>query len=250
MTARKAMSHRKLYELIRREISDGAFELGTFLPTEEQLCATHAASRYAVREALKQLEEEGMIARRRGSGTTVISHSPVHLFRHGVRSLADLMNYANSTHMKWYDDDAVTTSGLLARQLGCDEGRQWQRLRGVRYEDNGAVLGLVEAYIDTSVAHVENFESLKHVTVQHYIEVQFGISTAVLSQDIMAITLNPREAELLRDHSGASSLRIIRRYTSRSGLIYLISVNSYRSRDFVYNLRTELYPTPKETDGA
>lgn len=240
MTARKAMSHQKIYELIRGQIAEEAFELGAFLPTEEQLCAEYDASRYAVREALKRLEEEGMISRRRGSGSTVVSHSPVHMFRHGVRSLADLMNYATSTHMVWREMEVITTSGLLARQLGCDEGRQWQRLRGIRYEDNGAVLGLVEAYIDTSLARVDDFDELDGGTVQNYIERKFGISTAILSQDIMAITLSPREADLLRDHAGASSLRIIRRYTSGAGLIYLISLNSYRSRDFAYNLRIEI----------
>lgn len=223
-----------------RQIAGGEFDLGALLPTEEQLCEIHGASRYAVREAMRQLEENGMIARRRGSGTTVISHSPVQMFRHGVRSMADLLAYATTTHMDWRDNDSVTTSGLLARMLGCDEGRQWQRLRGIRYEENGAVLGLVEAYIDVSIATVGNVEDLKGGSIHQYILDHYGVSTAVLSQDIMAISLNPREASDLHDHAGASSLRIIRRYTSHSGIIYLISLNTYRARDFVYNVRTEL----------
>ncbi|MGN6691262.1 MAG: GntR family transcriptional regulator [Sphingopyxis sp.] len=240
MSSRKATNHHIIYELIHKAIASGEHAVGTLLPTEEQYCATHDASRYAVREALKRLEEDGMVARRRGSGTTVTSLSPVHTYRHGVRSMADLMNYAKSTHMKWLDDEHILTSGLLARQLGCDEGRGWQRLRGVRYEDNGATLGLVEAYIDTSIASVDDIEALNGGPVHSYIEERFGLTTAALSQDILAKALTPREAELLHDQHNAASLRIIRRYTSRTGLIYLISVNTFRSRDFVYNFRIEL----------
>lgn len=240
MSSRKTINHQKIYELIREGIGAGAYPVGTLLPTEEQYCATHDASRYAVREALRRLEEDGMVARRRGSGTTVTSQSPVHTYRHGVRSMADLMNYAKSTHMAWLDDEHIVTSGLLARQLGCDESREWQRLRGIRYEENGAILGLVEAYIDASIASVEDIGALNGGPVHAYIENRFGLTTAALSQDILAKALSPREAELLHDQSNAASLRIIRRYTSMTGLIYLISVNTFRSRDFVYNLRIEL----------
>lgn len=239
MSKRRTVNHREIYELIHGRIAAGEFELGELLPTEEQLCATHDASRYAVREGLRRLEEDGMIARRRGHGTTVISSTPVHTFRHGVRTLADITSYATSTHMEWLDDEKISTSGLLARELGCDEGRAWQRLRGVRYEESGAILGLVEAYIDVSIATVE-IGALNGGPVHRNIEKNFGLTTAVLSQDILAKQLTPREAELLRDQPGAATLRIIRRYTSMSGLIYLISVNTYRSRDFVYNLRIEL----------
>lgn len=239
MAKRNLTRHQDIYERVRARIVDGEFALGALLPAENQVCDAYCASRYAVREAFKRLEEEGMIARRRGHGTTVTSRSPVHTYRHGIRSLADLMNYATSTHMEWLDDDRISISGLLARHLGCDEGRIWQRLRGVRYEENGTILGLVEAYIDASIASVENIGDLNNGPVHRHIEKKFNLTTAALSQDIIAKQLSPYEAGLLRDQAGAATLRIIRRYTSMTGIVYMISVNTFRSRDFVYNLRME-----------
>jgi DNA-binding GntR family transcriptional regulator len=67
-----------------------------------------------------------------------------------------------------------------------------------------------------------------------------SVAQGGLSQDIRARTLTPQEAELLDDRPGAGSLQIIRRYFDAANQIYLISINNYRSHEFVYNLRLQL----------
>ena len=56
---------------LRQAIARGTFRPGTQLPTEAELCQMLGVSRTVVREALRVLEEDGLVARRHGVGTFV-----------------------------------------------------------------------------------------------------------------------------------------------------------------------------------
>jgi len=50
---------------LRKEIVDGVYPVGSQLPTEHQLCQRFDVSRYTVREALRRLREDNLVATRR-----------------------------------------------------------------------------------------------------------------------------------------------------------------------------------------
>src|SRR5687768_9177032 len=60
----------QIRNILIRRLSE-AYAPGDRFPTEQQLCVEFDVSRETVREALAGLEREGLIARRRGSGTAV-----------------------------------------------------------------------------------------------------------------------------------------------------------------------------------
>jgi GntR family transcriptional regulator len=62
----------QLREIIEEET--GKLGSGEQLPSEAQLCETYGVSRTVVRQALGDLENEGVIVRRKGRGTFVASH--------------------------------------------------------------------------------------------------------------------------------------------------------------------------------
>jgi GntR family transcriptional regulator len=59
---------------LRQAITQGTFRRGSQLPTEAELCQMLGVSRTVVREALRVLEEDGLVARRHGIGTFVRDH--------------------------------------------------------------------------------------------------------------------------------------------------------------------------------
>jgi len=59
---------------LRKAITSGTFRPGSQLPTEAELCEMLGVSRTVVREALRVLEDEGLVARRHGVGTFVRNH--------------------------------------------------------------------------------------------------------------------------------------------------------------------------------
>lgn len=228
-----------IYDRLRGQIEAGDFAIGAGFPTEEQLCATHDVSRYALREALQRIEKEGFIRRRRGAGSTVLSRVPTNVFRHAVGSRADLLSYAHATRMRWERWSQISTDGPLARLLGCDELREWTVIDGIRFDDDGAPLGLVRAHVDPGRASIPPGTDFGG-PLYEWLEQRFALKPVTLSQDVRAKSLSATEAEALGEATGASSLQIIRRYFDAGSAIYFISVNTYRARDFVYNMRLQL----------
>lgn len=74
---------------LRRAIETGIYGEGDQLPPERQLAASFHAARSTIRRALDQLERAGLVSRRLGSGTFVISSGPV---THAAGDLADLIS--------------------------------------------------------------------------------------------------------------------------------------------------------------
>lgn len=64
--------HRQLANIIREAIDSGEYPVGGLLPSEDTLGKKHKVSRSTVRLALNTLRQQGLIAVRVGSGSTVL----------------------------------------------------------------------------------------------------------------------------------------------------------------------------------
>lgn len=110
--ARQASAAERAILGLRRRLASGSLSAGDRLPSEPKLAEELGVSRVSTRTALAQLESEGLISRRRGSGTYVNSVRPL------VRSL----------HQNVGADQLITSMGHVAgvsemswRQSGADE---------------------------------------------------------------------------------------------------------------------------------
>lgn len=65
-----------MYAQILLQLSTGRYNIGDRLPTEKELAKMFNVSRPVVREALKHLQNDGLIDARRGSGTFVLRLPP------------------------------------------------------------------------------------------------------------------------------------------------------------------------------
>lgn len=63
----------QLVGIIKRNIAGGVLKPGDMLPSEAEICEEFKVSRSTVRQALGDLEAEGLITRRRGKGTYISS---------------------------------------------------------------------------------------------------------------------------------------------------------------------------------
>lgn len=63
--------HKKLYEILRKHISDGIYKEGDLLPSENELCQVYEMTRPTVRQALASLANEGYIRKYQGKGSIV-----------------------------------------------------------------------------------------------------------------------------------------------------------------------------------
>ena len=65
--------YQDLAKSLRNAIESGEYETGSRLPTTPELCSIYGVSNTTVKKALDELEDLGLIARRRGSGIYVKS---------------------------------------------------------------------------------------------------------------------------------------------------------------------------------
>ena len=71
ITIQRLPQYRKLYEMLRKQITDGVYTEGDILPSENELCAIHKLTRPTVRHALDTLVNEGYIKKHQGKGSIV-----------------------------------------------------------------------------------------------------------------------------------------------------------------------------------
>jgi DNA-binding LacI/PurR family transcriptional regulator len=67
----RAPKYKRIYLELRKSLTDRVYRPGNKMPSESELVERFGASRPTVRRALAQLESEGLIERRMGSGTIV-----------------------------------------------------------------------------------------------------------------------------------------------------------------------------------
>ena len=89
-------------DILRKEIAQGVFRDGQTLMTEEELRMRFNVSRQTVRQAIALLEDDGLVDRRRGSGTYV---------RHGPRRRMQGTLHVGVAPATWLIASTSTTPG-------------------------------------------------------------------------------------------------------------------------------------------
>ncbi|OGV67750.1 MAG: hypothetical protein A2283_12375 [Lentisphaerae bacterium RIFOXYA12_FULL_48_11] len=77
--------HRKLRDILCKDIYTGKYPDGAFLPAEREMAKKYGVSRVTVRGTLARMEQEGLISRRQGDGTRI------HLRTSGFQSDMDII---------------------------------------------------------------------------------------------------------------------------------------------------------------
>jgi DNA-binding GntR family transcriptional regulator len=101
--------HRKVYEILRKHITDGVFAEGDLLPSENELCTVHMVTRPTIRKALDKLASEGYIVRHQGKGSIV----------KGVPKGVGILSMTGTT-------SAIGKGNLLTRIIVKPEIRKWE----------------------------------------------------------------------------------------------------------------------------
>jgi DNA-binding GntR family transcriptional regulator len=69
--SRSIPQHKKLYEILRKHITEGIYREGDLLPSENELCQLYGMTRPTVRQSLSTLANDGFITRHQGKGSIV-----------------------------------------------------------------------------------------------------------------------------------------------------------------------------------
>ena len=122
----------QLLTILRRRIGAGTYDDG--FPTDAQLAEEFELSRHTVREAVRRLQDEGVVARRRGVGTFV-SHEVIEQSVGAIYSLFRSIEAQGREQRSDLLDLSTTRDGTVAARLDRPDGAELVRVERLRRVD-------------------------------------------------------------------------------------------------------------------
>lgn len=237
MSPRAQPRYVALADALRADIGSARMRPGDPLPTEAQLTARFGVSRFTVREALRTLASEGLIQRRRGSGTVVAAGRPA--LRQALADTAALLQYAAASSFRISPPVPVTLRPGIAALLQRPPGEPWLHIRGLRVMDGAAEpVAVTDAFLHPRFAPVASHLESGRETLFAQLERLAGIRIGRVTQEIQAVSATAAEAEALAIRKGAACLRIIRHYFAETGDLVEISCSVHPGARFSYMVET------------
>ncbi len=231
----------QLKELLGTRITSGQWAPGDMLPTEEQLQEQYAVSRSTVRQALRELELEGRIARHQGRGTFVsrrkISHGPEPRFSLTMA----LRQQGIEPGWRLLSADWLPASAEVAEQLALDPGTPVFTLRRLRLA-NDEPIGYHLAHVSPLAAHALDRARLDQGGSLDYLRGDGTLNDSTAERVIEAIPAPDDVARLLDTERGAPLLLIRRQVRAREGEVLELLQAMYRGDRFQYFIGAQLAP--------
>ena len=209
------------------EIASKLYPVGARFPVEHALQDRFGVGRHTVREALKILTEQGLLGRRRKTGTVVLAHQQVEHYVHSLRDLRGLFDFARDTRL------AIRHEGFASVRLGLPGpeallNTRWLRIAGVRStKADGRPLCWSEILIPEDFAP-DRAEIRRGVEAVYAVVMrQRNLKLAYVEQTISATQLPGGLAGLLEAEPATAALLVRRRYVAHTGATFEVSHNTY-----------------------
>lgn len=196
----------QLKKLLAEEIESGRWEPRERLPSEPAICTHFDISRTTVRQALAELEAEGMICREKGRGTFVAEQ----------RSSGWLLQSSHG----FYDEAVRAGHSVTSRVLRCDvnplpqwaldalrlaDGAEGVTLERLRWVDDRLVMYVV-THLPVDLADAVLAADLKSGSLYHTLEERKGITVVGGRRVVEAVVARDELAPLLEVERGAPLL--------------------------------------------
>jgi GntR family transcriptional regulator len=203
-----------LYEIVRRYVSEaivmGKWVPGTVLPGEEALAHSFGVAVGTVRRALTDLTREGLLTRRRKTGTVVTGRAPHHSLRSFYQYFR--LHGADGSLVRSTPKVLSVKVGLASdtekKQLGLKVGAHVIRIHRLRCVGGRPVLNqritLPEARLPgfpTQIAKVPD-------VIFAFLLEQYGIRVSVVHEWVTAELATPEDLRVLNLTQPAAILRI------------------------------------------
>jgi DNA-binding GntR family transcriptional regulator len=219
-----------LARTLARDIAQQRHPVGSLLPAEDVIATRHGVSRHTVRQALRELKDEGVISSHPGIGTRVLAPAETPRVFGGVNTISELLQFVEATQMRVLERKEIVADAAFAARFDCKPGQPWLSLVLLRaMPDQKRPLGHVQAYVRPEYGDVIGRQKLYTRPIYSHIEERLGVRIAEVLQEITAVNLDADTARPLKVAEGRAAMRITRYFLDRSGAVVEISVGHYPS---------------------
>ena len=204
--------YRDLRATLLAEIHAGKFPVGSRFPTDHELCDRFHVSRATVREALRLLQDEGLLVRVPGSGTVVGTLPGAPRYVQTIESIDQLYSAARAAYLTIQHIVWVKLGPEIAAVLERPVQERWLRVSGLRtYPGESQKPSWVDIYVAEPYGSVRTLITGDN-PIHQTIEKRFKVDIAAVEVRYTAINLSHVQAHMLNVEPQVAGLQIMRRY--------------------------------------
>jgi len=227
-TQKREQLRQGLLKLIQQNLD------GRRLPTERELSERFDVARETLRRCLRELEDEGLLARKQGVGTFVSAQPVVKEAR--LMSFSEEMAQRGLTPSSRLLSTSTSLAGAkLAQRLKVVPGSAVIEMRRLRMA-NREPMALETVYLAHSRLPGFDPAALASGSLYELLDKQYGLQIRYASQQIQATVLTEEEAELLGVPPFSPSLVIERTSTSNKGEVIEYAKSLYRADRYRFEI--------------
>lgn len=229
--------YKTLANALEQHIYNGDWPVGSVLPAEADLCKSFHSSRHTLRHALQILESNGLIFRRQGAPTKVVSRQRLRRFTQSFNSPIDILSYSRDTYRINMVEEFIELDQPLSQMVGAPVGSSWYHIGGMRKrQESEDVIAWTDIYILPQFASLTKDPEHTQVMVYEQIEKKYGARIERAEVDVYAAPASAKIAAKLNLGPHDSCLVIVRRYFDDQDKLFETTVTHHPENKYVYSM--------------
>ena len=222
----------QISQILREKILNREYAYDTIIPSEAELQKTYGVSRITARQAIQELEKDGLVKRARGVGTVVIYQRRIEEYLSRIQSFTEemkergIMPSTSYAHMEQVEADAE-----LAEIFETEQGTPLYRVERVRNGDGEPIVVFISYF--PMECGFELDDSLYLGSIYELLEAR-GISPVYVKEQFDCMMPDVRVRNQLDMKKLMPVLRRIRRSYMADGRVLEYTLSYYRSDRYAY----------------
>jgi GntR family transcriptional regulator len=227
----------QIRELLMRRLARDLLP-GDRLPTENELSSEFGVARETVREALRGLEEDGLIVRRRRNGTFVAKRPAPGRERRLTGLSEDFSELKFDTAATVLDAKPTSPPASVVAMMGLAPNAEAFHIGRLRHFEKEP-LSYEEAFLPLDIGRRVAKLDLRNTAIVHELRDRLRLKIWEDQQQIEAVAADPYVAGLLAVAVGAPLLFMVRHFCDQTDKSIVVFWSHLRPDRYYYTLKLE-----------
>ena len=224
----------QIKEIIKDYIEENSLKPHDMLPPEESLAEVFGVSRMTVRQAMKELQIEGLIYRIKGKGTFVAEKGMVSDLAQLKGFSEELESMGKSHHSVVLHNGLVEPTPEVLEAFNLSKWRKVLLLKRIRFEDD-IPRALEEAYLNV-VSYPELLEitrrDMERESMYRILRNELKVIPTTARESLEIVNADAQLARMLEIRKGQCVLKRSRITSSQDGIVFEYTLSWYRPDRF------------------
>ncbi|WP_404462020.1 GntR family transcriptional regulator [Sutcliffiella horikoshii] len=227
----------QLESYIKNQIEAGFILPGENIPSEREYAESYGISRMTVRQAINSLVNEGLLYRKKGSGTFV-SEKKIEQPLQGLTSFTEDMKKRGMTPTsKLIHFEVIPANSFIANELKISEYAPVYEIKRIRLAD-GEPMALETNYLSANLVKGLTEEQVK-ASIYSYVEEKLGLRITHAEQLIESVRASEEHEKLLFIEKDHPMLYIQRNTFLHDGTPLELVKSVYRGDRYKFQIKME-----------